>query len=484
MLKKIKQMAISTLFCITTLFLTGCADIQIFEEPEITHAVEVSDREMRMGAFYVKNGTKFAEVYKPLGNCTNAAKKMQSNRVFYMLEDQDMIPVHYKNEIIAYSSVSADLKRVTLERFKDMGHSLGIYGGTIEDDGLYHFNIEKNVAVGSDAERIFENVVSEEIRLKSIGGLDIANFIDKETGIIIKLKANEKYLVEFYAGTYFYRTAFTADTQFLKAFELYTYDNEYIEDTINGYMSFNTPNYLKSGYYNINGTGLFLYHAYERGQQVENETYNEGYYENREELVATYSKQYNISVPRETKDLKINIKYSAATDAYDKNVDVSAYVVSPDGSGYDMDVNTKGKEMSLSLKTAMAGDWTIHISPKSLVIDEMNVESDTMYEDTFCEEKVFEVEEDTPFQMFYADVSGDGKVYGSIIGPGGITYNLEEMVYKEKNKSRRYMVYKLPYAKAGTYTVKIYHYKSQTAISNLQMIPYDDNDSEIIIIEE
>lgn len=476
-----KALITLTMVC-SCLLLSGC-NVQIFEEPEATEAVEVSDNSIMLNTFYVKNGTKFAAVHKPQGNASSAVRAVVPSRIFYMIDDQKMIPVHYKGEICAYASATADLEQVTLERFKDLGYSIGIYGGTMEEDGYYHFSVNKNIAEGSEAEKLFEQVFSDEIRIKSIGGVDIGSVIDENTGIIQALEQGKSYVMEFYSGTYFYRHSFVADTQFLGAFELYSYDKNFINDTVNGYMCFNTPDNLKSGYYNINGQGLFLYHDYVRGEVVEEEDFNVGFYDNVEQMVASYSKQYIVSAPSTTKDMKIQVVYSDITDEYDKNTDISGYVVAPDGTGYTMERDNSNKTLTLALKTAQAGDWTLHISPKSLMVESVDVMSDNIVEDTTCEEAIFLVEDETTFQMFYADVTGTGSVYGSIIGPNGITYNFVDETYKDKNGiHKRYLSYRLPYVAAGEYTVKIYHYQSETSIHNIQMIPYDDTASDIIII--
>ena len=249
-------------------------------------------------------------------------------------------------------------------------------------------------------------------------------------------------------------------------------------------MCFNTPEDLKSGYYLVNGQGLFLYHDYERGQENAAEDVNEGYYENEEQVIASYSKQYTVSVPTSTRDMKINVKYGSITKGEDANAEIRGCVASPEGVLYDMENDPQNMTLTLTLSVAMAGDWTVYITPKSLEVEGVNVQSDQMLEETVCESASFTVEEDTSYQMFYADIEGAGNVYGSVIGPDGITYGLEVVTYRDENKeSQRYMCYRLPYVKKGEYTVNIYHYKSETKISNIKMMSYDESGSEIIIIE-
>lgn len=149
-----------------------------------------------------------------------------------------------------------------------------------------------------------------------------------------------------------------------------------------------------------------------------------------------------------------------------------------------MTLDTASREMNLSLAYATAGDWNIYIYPQTLPIEGISISNESVIEETVCEEAAFILEEDTQYQRFYADVSGDGKVYGSVIGPDGITYSLSLQSVKDKSgNNKRYLIYDLPYAYAGQYKVKIYHYLSDSVISNIQMSSYNDSGTEIIIIE-
>lgn len=464
--------------------LAGCGNIQIMAVKERKEIVEVTDKNLEQEIYYIKNGTRFVKVYMPSGNVNGTTNRVSSGRVLYFTDDEQMVPVHYKGELIAYSSKTADFNSVTLERFKDMQYSIGIYGGYIGDDGYYHIKVsDKNIVPGSYAESIFNRVISSEVRIVSIGGESIMELVDPGSGIITGLAKDKYYTVEFFAGTYYYKENFLADTHFLRAFEVYNFGISYINDTTHGYMCFNTPDNLKSGWYVINGAGLFLYydHTKEDAVALSGEELNEGYYSSTEEMVANYSRQYKVYVPKTTKDMKITVSYGNTGLS---EGDFAATVFAPDGTGYEMTLDTASREMNLSLAYATAGDWNIYVYPQTLPIEGVSISNESVIEETVCEEAAFILEEDAQYQRFYADVSGDGKVYGSVIGPDGITYSLSLQSVKDKSgNNKRYLIYDLPYAYAGQYKVKIYHYLSDSVISNIQMSSYNDSSTEIIIIE-
>lgn len=479
------------LLTIITVGLTGCQKPQIFKTDEPNYAVEVTDKKMEQDTYYVKNGTRFAKVYLPNGNVTTTSGKVNLSRVMYFSGDEAKVPVHYKGELIAYASKKADLDKVILERFKDMDYSIGVYGGKLEGDGYYHVSVSKSTIVpGSSADEIFGETPSKEIRIVSIAGTPVKELVDEGSGILLKMEKDQSYAVEFYAGTYFFRSLITADTHFIRSYEIYSYGSEWIEDTTHGYMCFNTPNSLKSGWYLINGQGLFQYQEKERGAESEEKLFlNDQYYKSTEETVAAYSKQYKAFVPSPTKDMRIQIPYGDITDVNEEGADITGYIVAPDGTTYSMQNDTKLRLLYLELAQADAGDWMVYIYPKSLTIGEITVNSLEVQEETSCEEQSFKIETDTKNLRFYADVGiyadvvGSADIMGVVISPTGQTFKMSIGEFKEGKLTKHYLKYDMPYVKEGEYTIKVYHYQSQTLISNMQIIPYEDDSNEILIVD-
>ena len=476
--RSFKRSVICSLIVISTL-LSGCKDIQILQVAPPTEAQYESSKDMMLNTYYVKNSTRFAQVYYPEGNASGIAKSVKGSRVLYFNGDQAMVPTHYKGEIVAYASKSASLENVTLERFMDMGYSIGVYGGDYEDDGYYHISVKKNVCLFSQAEELFKQVISDEIRIIAINGEPIGNILDKESGIITGLEEGETCIIEFYSGTYYYRQKTTADIQFLKAYEVSNYDSKYISDTRNGYMCFETPQNLRSGYYLINGSGMFLYHDYTRSEVRDYENYNESSYMTAEEAIAAYSREYAVSIAKNTKNVVMNVNCLTELDE-----DATGKVIAPDGTIYDMDANLDTNVLSLTLSLAQAGEWKVYI-PQYIAVKEVFADSKYLYEDTVCYEDVYTFDEDITFQRFQILVYGDGEVYGTLMCDSDTrTYTFKEDKYRLDNgKEQRYLHIEMPYLKADTYTIKIYYYQSSTELGELEITTYEDVDSDIFILE-
>lgn len=475
------------LFVLATmvLSLTACEkDIQIFEVKEPDYVVQVSVGEMKRDIFYVKDGTKFAKIYQPNGTGQGRVQRLVTGRVLYFLGDEDMLPTHYKGENIVYKSASLDLKEdgISMERYKDMGYSIGIFGGKVKEDGYYHMTISTNCAEGSNAQQIFQKSQVDDIRVVSIGGQSPSSIVDQQSGIITGLEKGKKYTVEFYVGTYYYTQDFTADTHFLKSYEYFYYSGNAIEDTKLTYMAFATPTDLKSGYYDINGNGLMLYYDKKKGEPLEDIDMNVPYYANERDQILEYTRQYNLNIPKETKDLQVNISYGTVINKYDNAEDIGGFLISPEGTVYELKVNEKLNLLTITLNQAMQGDWTIGIYPRSLTINKIDTASASTTEETVCEELEMQVDEPLEYQAIYADITGDGDVYGNIIAEDGRTYMMDVVEQRlSNNRKKRYMVYRFPYLAPGTYQIKIYHYKSETTIDNLQVLEYDPDTNQFII---
>lgn len=482
-----KRINLAILTMSISLILTGCKDIQIFEtqtDPNVQ--VEVNDNELLPDTYYVKNGTKFVSVYKPNGNSKEQANVVKKSRVFWMIDtvgDENLIPSHYQGELIAYASERANISEVSLERYKDLGNSIGVYGGTIENDGYYHIKIDDKQVPESSMRKIFDETPSDEIRIQSINGEKVSyDIVDKDSGVFLGLEAGKTYKIAFFSGTYYYEADVVADTHFLQAYELYTYGLEQIYDTKNGYMCFETPADLKSGWYNINGSGLFKYYNFKKGEQdIINVSMNESYYATQDDMIAACSAEYSFLLTDTTANLTVEVpilNYGSE--------EFVIYAYSPSGTMYTMEASEKDKLARLTVSEAMAGKWKINVLPKNLKIDDINVyaEKETA-EMTLKEDIITFVEEDQNI-IICVDYTGEGDVNGMIIGPSGETYVMEELgKIREEFGIKTYKIgYAIPYVQPGNYTVKIYHHPIETTIGEPYTEETGNSSSDIITITE
>ena len=496
------------LIFLCSILLCGCQEnVKIFEnDDDLGVQIPVKSDELEIGEFYVKDGTIFYKTLKPQGSAaSNALNPSEADsyisiggnkkRVLYARKYEDTtIPTHYKNEIVAQASGAAStLDDVVLERFRDIGYSVGIYNATYDPvNNSLNFNMSEKAIQDTDAREKLSDLESDEIRITEIDHQPLTNKnIDKDGGFFINLMHDKEYTLSLYAGTYYHEIEVKADTQLLQSFEVFYYDSSYISDTPNGYRCFNTPANLKSGYYCINGGGLFRYVDFSKGEKPLNQVdYNERYYNSDAEMLAQFAKQFTVTLEKRTKNMTIKATYDDPDNFYTKD-DIIGYVFSPDGTIYYMEADTKNKEVKIDLTEAMPGKWTIDIIPKSLAIIEIKAIDNTPDREFTQEDYRFSLNsprENAVLRVYFSnDIHAelnDIEITGTIVMPDGQTYELEKKSEKDLAGEEFFYLQKvLPYAAAGEYEVMVNHFPEKTTVSTPQIENNTETYTETIVIE-
>ncbi len=476
------------------MLLTGCnSDVKFFKDPETPGVqVPIKDSEIENDLYYVKDGTNFIKTLPLKGSATEGGSQSGTtadrSRVLYAGPNEDtLIPTHYKGEIIAQAAVDNDWNDVLLERFKDMGYSVGFFNAKYnkEANELY-FDLDTAGIEGTDFYKQMESLESASIRIVGVDHKELSTSnADFESGILIGMEKGESHLLSLYAGTYYHEVEVIADTQMFQSFEYYSYDSSYIQDTPNGYRSFQIPQQLKSGYYSINAEGLFRYVDYAKGQgNIEETAYNDAYYDNEADMLAQFATKYSFTVDRRTKNMTIAALYSEESVEKEKEEDIKGYIFSPDGTEYQMTLDTKKNTLKTDFTEVMPGKWTVNIFPKELVIENFEVVDNTPDEELTQKEYTIVVDEDKEnivFKCYFKTKAGekleDIAVTGSIITPGGETFIMtkeEETTLEDETKML--LKYVMPYAGAGSYVVDINFYPEKTEIEE----PFIENNTETV----
>lgn len=518
---KSKSVVLAAFAVIISGSLTGCKNVQIFEKQAVVTNgnTPLSNSQLEYDTYYVKDGTKFYKTYPVNGDAAGATTNSQAVDeaiVCYVIEDQQgYLPTHYKDELVAYKSSSSDIESVNLTRYKDLGFSFGIYNGTFDSsDNYLHFTSD-NLSEGSEAADIFSAYSdAKDFRLASIDGKPLtADKVDLSAGVIPDLKENNKYTVAFYAGTEYHEVQMKADTQMFSQYEAYTYDSSYIKDTPNGYAAFMTPGALKSGYYCINGEGLFRYydHAKVGKNEEKKETTGEmnvSYYKTDAEKIAAYSRQYSVNVENKTKNITIDASYDETIEDTGNKIDekkIKGYVTSPDGTNYTMNVDTDNNQITLDLAEAVPGKWTVNIIPKNLTVNSIQAIDNSAKQELTTESTDIVLDKDRSNIVFRATVTGDigdesmysdgnsddgsaKELTGTIVADNGQTFIMtvsdEKDAKTADGSTVRYIEYKMAYAKAGTYKVNINHYPEKTTIGKVEVVDNTQTNTDVIIVDD
>ena len=473
-----KVLALTFTLLMSMFILSGCdSEVEIFEDADAKYKpVAVSNTKLSNDVYYVKEGTKFYQVYET--DTKGGSGDIDNKRcTFYLGVYERKVPTYYKGELLAYASKNNTIDDMKLERYSDTGYSIGMHGAKWENDYIT-FNLSQDTVKGSDAATKFKNARSNYIMIESINGQKVSADMLNKAGVFVGFEKDKDYNVSFWAGTYYGEITVTADTHFFQSYEIFTLEDH--EITKNGYIAVRVPQDFKSGYYIIDGQGLFRYVDQEKGADLEAINYNEQYYTSSEEQLAAYSQQYNFSI--ETQKLNASIVAQFDTSSIGELAEsgtMKMMVTSPDGIKEVFEPDIEEGTFTANYTTLTPGKWIVNITPQSLDVTKVEVVDNSATQELTENSYTFNIENETTGIEFYINYEGDGEVNAQVIGPDGQSHDLE----KDK-KSLGMLGYIYSWVEAGEYKVNVYHYPDTKITEATYGLNEKNKEEEIITVEE
>lgn len=460
------------------LVLSACEGPQIFEDEGAKYRPDPkSNTELANDVYYVKEGTKFYEVYD--ADTSGGGGDVDNTRCAYNLDlYAKKVPTYYKGELIAYASKKNTIDDVKLERYSDTGYSIGIHGAEWNEDGYITFSLNQDTVKKSDADVKFKNNRSNDIMIEAVNGQSVSGDMINKAGVFVGFEEGKDYEITFWAGTYYGKTIVKADTHFYQSFEAYTLTDH--EITKNGYIAVRVPEDLKSGYYMVDGEGLFRYIEGEKGTDLASVNYNEPYFASAEDQLAAYSQQYNFSISSERRSGSIVAKFDTSSIAELSNPDsVKMMVTSPDGNRELFEPDLEKGTLTASYTTLQPGKWIVNITPQSLLVTGVDVVDNSAEMEKTENTYTFNIEKEGTGIEFYVDYEGEGEVNAQVIGPDGQSHDLTE--------GREFLGdlgYVYSWLAPGEYTIHVYHYPDTKIIEASYGINEKNKEEEIITVED
>lgn len=471
-----KRLLILSLMLGITCFFTGCK-IQIFEEEKSPYAIQNIDAaNMMQDTFYVKNGTKFNVVVTPDKNFSSVAKGNDSKRVIWTFGNEESVPTLYKDEIIAYASSSTSrIESLSIERFKDLGYSFGFYNGGFDTDGYYCFNGTNSVEQSNSHTRFGQN--KSYIRIDTINGQKISNTMVCPAGTIVGLDAFGKYEVGYYTGTYYRVEEWTANSHIFQSFEYYATND--ITQTKNGYLQIKMPEDLKSGYYLINGVGLFKYIAEDKStaKDISSIDMNEPYkIENGNNETKPSVQEFGVFVNEKKANMTFSMFYDTTSGSPE-----NCTLISPAGQEYIMESTEGSNVFTYALSEVMQGEWIIRVEPATIKVTNVTCKKMDITQEEVIEqlnEEIVEItlEKGQTNRLLKIEYAGVMPESATVIAPDGKSYRLTIV---EDNV----LGYNFMYAREGIYEVHIY-YKEDFLLKDAYMYDNSNYETEIITVTQ
>lgn len=350
-------------------------------------------RELENGKYYIRHkDLSCEEVYfdQATFNMGNKPMSPDSTRVMWNKDLDDIkIPTLYEGESLILYSTDVINETFVLERFEDYGYTIGFCGIKATDSGRFSISTkaeDKCTYPYGDTDVIL-NYENEVVILDKLGGTEMRVFEDEETGedvsasltrsgTIYNLNKDGEYDAELYEGTELHKDlAFVADIHAFGSMEV-TETTDYSFEQASNVINIAIPEFFNTGYYSVNGMGLFRYikgESYNETTQFnvpnnppENdkktrtqtlpEVVNYGTANNRPISNDVYTSQFLVT---QAGELTVRAKFSVS-NAYgsegDGLPDVSAILTTPTGQEFEMQQDEEGLYLHF---TAVEGTYTI-----------------------------------------------------------------------------------------------------------------------------
>ena len=413
-----KKILVKTfLFSILCFSLTGCGKKEEVINYDLT-AYTVD--QLQSETYYVQTDNGFYPVAKGVQtigeNEEEIATTVSNERMVWFGPDDAQIPTLYKNQSLVFVTNQQIPASWTFERYEDLGYTIGVRGLTENTGGRFDTVIDGCTLhpLSSAYQSLQEVPTNTILGIDQIGSTKITKDYVSRGGTVMGLTKGQTYNVDIYKGSSYLQASLTADTHAFVSYELfttteYTYNQTY-------YVTISIPDYFLSGYYYINGAGLFKYVANDAAQGISGIDFNVPYYvgvdddgnlltkeqyeqylngeyvaekeasEKTDEttnewsftqtidntmeqldMMITYSDMY-IAPKMETKSAQLeqaqttNQMLSAETEEKEETIPI-AKLISPSNKEFIFENNSteEGKTLTCSVTMPESGDWTIKL---------------------------------------------------------------------------------------------------------------------------
>lgn len=295
MKKKLLIVVLFVVLVIVFLFLNGTLSFETYGQNEETISKNVTTvDDLKDGCFYVwhndsesdiatdLNGSFSSDVFRicPEGEINWEKNDFIEHTLWFTSENDYEIPTLYEGDVLVYiSSTTVPFSGVEWERFADYGYTVGVSNMIGDESG--HYRIENSDGKGykgylsknSDAFVVNDFVNISYLFLDKIGKVPIRDNNVSEGGTVLGLSKDQKYVCEWYTGTYYQDYELTANMHAFSSLETFTtYDYEFLHSNC---IEINIPEWFKTGYYYIQGAGLFRYVSDEDKGLYSGESYDE-----------------------------------------------------------------------------------------------------------------------------------------------------------------------------------------------------------------
>ena len=241
------------------------------EEPETTPPDDARIQDiysLERGNFYVETNEGYVKLLRKTATKTIGLTDDSSEETVLWFQDEfENIPTLYRGSKLVYRTNEYFNERFTFDKYLDLGYTFGLYNLDPLESGRYSFAVEGDTAQIvsiSDANK-FKELGKRRVIIDAIGDTPLRKDNVSAVGTVMGLEKDKEYTIDLYMGTEIQpfdgaeTVPYTlkADVRALYRAQTNTsIDYEFLRSDI---IAVTIPEYFQSGYYVINGFGLFRY---------------------------------------------------------------------------------------------------------------------------------------------------------------------------------------------------------------------------------
>lgn len=233
---------------------------------------EIDEDELPDDTYYIVRKTKKKTIYYPVySNCETSIEAAPDScqgadpeRIIWVNYnlDEGLVPVMKKGDSFIYKSSTYIPTTYAIEKFYDWGYTFGVCGLQSDLSGNYQYLSaagEKGIGrvhTTSDASG-FDRLEADSVYFASINNKKLTSERINPAGGVDNLKLMKKYKCDIRSGTVKNDVTLTANIRLFSSAETYMGGNfSFMTPYI---VKIDIPDYMTTGYYNVNAGGFFKY---------------------------------------------------------------------------------------------------------------------------------------------------------------------------------------------------------------------------------
>lgn len=331
--------------------------------------------QMEEGKYYILHNGEVSMI-------TTAEETSPSNGTIAWFDHtayENIVTMYKGDKLIYYTTNDID-ESFSYTRFLDMGYTIPIAGLEAGASGKFHISTSSDAGTvypDSSATSLYE-FQNDQVIVDKIGGVSLTADNVSEYGTVTGLEQDEEYNIDLYSGSVLTKTSMYANIRVMGLDDDQSFTTNKFDFLSGEVIQIGLPNWFNSGYYEINGLGIFRYvngTSYDETTNfnIANTVPEADAGEDVDLDVTNLSDTFTID---EEGTYRVTVTMSYPSDMEKAAASTEAVITAPDGEHYTMYNNGSG-QLVFQKNDMATGTYTIGYTNANGLKPEITVEKTT-----------------------------------------------------------------------------------------------------------